>query len=73
MTEDELNEMIGEQLRRAREKAGYNMKTFAELTGKSYQQIQKYEKGKNRIPAAQVVLFAKVLLMEPSDLLPEVF
>ena len=73
MGEEEINLMIGKSLRRARERAGYNLKDFAQLVDKSYQQVQKYETGKNRLPAAQIVLFAKVLLIEPSDLLPEVF
>ena len=73
MNEDEINKLIGENLRAARVKAGYKLKDVAERTGLTYQQVQKYELGQNRITAARVVLIAKVFLMEPSDLLPEVF
>jgi len=73
MTEEQINILIGQNLTKARERAGYKLKDLAELVGVTYQQVQKYEKGKNRLTAAKLVMFARALLVEPSELLPEAF
>ncbi|MEO5913348.1 MAG: helix-turn-helix transcriptional regulator [Luteolibacter sp.] len=38
----------------------WTLNEFSKLLGVSYQQVQKYEKGTNRIPIDKLVLTAKV-------------
>jgi len=57
---------IGERLRQARLKAGLSQDTLAKAVGVSFQQIQKYEKGKNRMGVGRMMEFSKVLQLDPS-------
>lgn len=52
---------IGKRLRQARLKAEMSQTDLAKLSGVTFQQIQKYEKGKNRIAASRLLQFAKIL------------
>lgn len=61
---------IGTRLRAARLAAGLSQETVAAALGITFQQWQKYEKGTNRISAAQLVRAAAVLRCARSDLLP---
>jgi transcriptional regulator with XRE-family HTH domain len=45
---------IGERIREARIAAGMSQGALGELMGLSYQQIQKYESGRNRINGARI-------------------
>jgi transcriptional regulator with XRE-family HTH domain len=69
----ELNEQIGAIIRDTRERAGMKIKDLADRSGMSYQQMQKYEKGQNRIFATKLISIAWALSVDPSELLPEVF
>lgn len=46
---------IGRNMRRLRLDAGYSQQKIATLFDITYQQMQKYEKGKSRIPARMLV------------------
>lgn len=48
--EENLNYIIARYLRHYRKKANLTQMDVAEFLGVSFQQIQKYEKGTNRIP-----------------------
>lgn len=64
MTDDELKEIrekIGSNLRAIREGKGIKLQQFADMTGVTYQQISKYEKGTNRITADRLLQFSKLL------------
>jgi transcriptional regulator with XRE-family HTH domain len=52
---------IAKKLREFRIVAGISQNKLAELTGLSFQQIQKYEKAKNRISASKLFEFAQLL------------
>lgn len=52
---------IGNKLREFRTSIGMSQKQLGELTGFSYQQIQKYEKVENKISAAKLFEFAQIL------------
>lgn len=52
---------IGKRLRTIREIKGYSQTELGEKVGLSYQQIQKYETGLNRISAVRLKEFAGVL------------
>ncbi|MEM7650462.1 MAG: helix-turn-helix transcriptional regulator [Pseudomonadota bacterium] len=45
------SEVIGENLKRLRTMFGYSQRDIAEQLGTSFQQVQKYERGQNRISA----------------------
>jgi transcriptional regulator with XRE-family HTH domain len=45
---------IGERIREARIAAGMSQKDLANMLGTSYQQIQKYESGRNRVNGARI-------------------
>lgn len=52
---------IGERLRQARQLAGLSQSAMGEAVGVTFQQVQKYERGANRVPASRLYEFAAVL------------
>lgn len=52
---------IAKKLRQFRLEFGMTQDELGELTGLSFQQIQKYEKAKNRIPASRLFEFSQLL------------
>lgn len=52
---------VGQQLRAHRSLKGFTQEDLATQTGITFQQIQKYEAGKNRISASRLYQFAKIL------------
>ncbi|MBN9542983.1 MAG: helix-turn-helix transcriptional regulator [Alphaproteobacteria bacterium] len=62
--EEELKSIdieVGKKLRFRRTMLGLSQDQLGSATGVSFQQIQKYEKGSNRIGASRLFEFAKVL------------
>ncbi|TGY88193.1 XRE family transcriptional regulator [Marinicauda algicola] len=57
----ELDRHIGKQLRVARQMIGLSQTALGEAVGVTFQQIQKYERGTNRIPASRLHVFADTL------------
>jgi transcriptional regulator with XRE-family HTH domain len=53
--------LIGERLRAARVAEGLSQSTLAGSVGITFQQLQKYENGKNRIAASRLMQFAVTL------------
>lgn len=52
---------LGKRIRRRRTELGLSMERVAEAVGCSYQQVQKYELGRNAIKAALVPVLAETL------------
>lgn len=52
---------VGAQLRRRRLELGMNLRTLGDKVGIAYQQIQRYEKGANRIACPALWSIAKAL------------
>lgn len=52
---------VGGQLKKRRKQLKLGQEELAKLVGISYQQIQKYENGSNRIPASRLLVFARTL------------
>ncbi len=52
---------VGERVRTRRLLAGLSQDAFAGYLGVTFQQIQKYEKGANRISASRLYRIAKIL------------
>jgi DNA-binding transcriptional regulator YiaG len=59
--EQELNRIIGINLRKRRTQMGFSQAKVAEWIGITYQQLQKVEAGHNRVSAARLKLLADYL------------
>lgn len=59
--ERQATKLIGKQLRAARSAVGVTQAVLGEACGCTFQQIQKYERGKNRISAGKLVVAAEFL------------
>lgn len=73
MSQDErqMSVEIGERVRLARKAAKMSQQRLAEALGVTFQQIQKCEKGTNRISAARLVQISNILGCSPMDFLGE--
>jgi transcriptional regulator with XRE-family HTH domain len=56
-----IDRHVGTRLRMRRVQAGLSQEKLGEALGITFQQVQKYEKGTNRIGASRLQLAAKVL------------
>ena len=63
----ELDKLIGERVRARRMEKHVSQTSLAAALGITFQQIQKYEKGTNRIGAGRLVRIAQLLECEVSD------
>ena len=69
----ERNKEIGSRIRQARNLRNWSLTQLAEQIGVSYQQLQKYEKGTNRVSASMLMEISLILnlpidsFLEPSD------
>lgn len=55
------DKIFGMRLRQRRTFLGYSQQTLGDAVGMTFQQIQKYEHGTNKISAARLIDFSKVL------------
>ncbi len=67
---DPVDVEVGITIRRLRKERGVSQSELGKALGISFQQIQKYELGTNRISASMLVKAAKAIGVQPSDLLP---
>lgn len=56
-----IDEYVGARLRQRRTLLGYSQEKLAEAVGITFQQIQKYENGANRVSAGRLFEFSKIL------------
>ena len=63
---DEIDIAISERLRKKRKEAGMSLGVLAQAVGVSYQQLQKYETGLNRIPSSRLAKLAAILKVSPA-------
>ncbi len=68
---DQIDVEVGLALRRARLHRALSQTELGNALGISFQQIQKYERGANRISASMLVKAARRLNIKASDLLPQ--
>ena len=61
-----IDNQIGERVRSRRMHLGLTQSDLAEKLDLSYQQLQKYETGANRVSAGRLWQIAKILYVEPS-------
>ena len=64
-TATEVDAFVGSQLKSLRKLAGYSQTELANKVGVTFQQIQKYERGTNRIGASRLWGFCKVFDVSP--------
>ena len=56
-----VDEHVGDKIRVRRSLLGMSQQKLGEVLGLSFQQVQKYEKGANRVSASRLFEFAKIL------------
>ena len=66
-----FDEALGTRLRLVRVSAGMSQTTLAKAVGVSFQQVQKYEKGKDRVAVATMVAMARALGVRPEVFLDD--
>ena len=64
-----LDREIGARVRRARKERGLTQTQLGKSLNVSFQQVQKYERGTNRISSSALILIARVLNVSPHELL----
>lgn len=67
---DAADIFIGKRIRLLRESRGMTMEEVAAQLGVAWQQLQKYENGKNRVPSGRLAAVAKALRCEVSEFFP---
>ncbi len=58
---DTIDKHVGTQLRSRRSLLGLSQEKLAESVGVTFQQVQKYERGTNRVSASRLFSFSKIL------------
>lgn len=67
-TVEAIDRFIGGRLRQLRLEAGLSQSALAGRCGVAYQQLAKYERGENGVPAARLFLLAEALGASPASL-----
>ncbi|MDP3750041.1 MAG: helix-turn-helix transcriptional regulator [Phenylobacterium sp.] len=68
---DPIDLQVGLQIRARRKLIGSSQSALASAIGVSFQQVQKYERGANRVSASMMSRIAKHLGCRPSDLMSD--
>ncbi|HEX8900442.1 helix-turn-helix transcriptional regulator [Vitreimonas sp.] len=71
-TAGEIDRHVGLRVRTLRLERGLSQEDLAEAIGVTFQQIQKYEKGVNRVAASTLFAICKVLDSDVASFLPKV-
>lgn len=69
-TPDPIDVEVGKRIMTRRLELGHNQSALAKALGLTFQQVQKYEKGTNRVSASKLVRTAEFLGVSPASLLP---
>lgn len=67
---DDTDLFVGQRIRTVREALNISQETLAQRVGVSFQQLQKYENGTNRIAAGRLYQVAEALGVEPGSFFP---
>lgn len=67
---DPIDLFVGKQIRQRRKRMGISQVQLAEKIGITFQQVQKYEKGINRIGAGRLFRIACILDVKITDFFP---
>lgn len=63
---DPIDVEVGAKIKARRRLLGMSQDTLADRLGVTFQQVQKYEKGTNRVSASRLVVIANTLGLPPS-------
>jgi transcriptional regulator with XRE-family HTH domain len=66
-----LDVVLGQRIRRIRRERGLSQSALAAQVGMTFQQVQKYENGANRVSALTLVKVAEALGVNPTSLLED--
>lgn len=69
MKESQYYQRLGIALKRTRELHGLTQSQLAKMLGVTFQQVQKYEAGKDRISAFKLLLLAAAFKIEVGELM----
>ncbi|MBB3608635.1 helix-turn-helix transcriptional regulator [Rhizobium sp. BK602] len=72
-TTAQVDRAIGATIRGFRQLAGMSQERLADGIGVTFQQVQKYEKGMNRVAASTLLRICTVLHVSPMDILGPLF
>lgn len=72
-TKSDTDKEIGQIIRTLRTTAGISQEKLGEELGITFQQIQKYEKGLNRLSVSSFITICKVIGVTPNDVLGQYF
>lgn len=67
----DIEAVIGANFRRARLVSGMSQTEMADSLGITYQQVQKYEAGKNRLAVSTALLAARAMKASPNRIIPD--
>ena len=67
---DPIDVGVGLRLRSLRRERGVSQQELGLALGITFQQVQKYERGSNRVSASMLVKAARALRVDPASLLP---
>lgn len=65
----EMDREIGARIRRYRQMRELSQEALAAKLGVTFQQLQKYEKGINRVSTSALILLCKALQITPNDVI----
>lgn len=68
ISEDDIDVLVGQRVRQLRLELGLTQTQLADAIGVTFQQVQKYERGANRISASKLWRIADRLGVSPSSL-----
>lgn len=68
---DPIDVEVGKNIRMQRLYLGLSQDNLAKLIGLTFQQVQKYESGKNRVSVSRLLDIAKALKVHYSHLMPD--
>lgn len=69
-TPDPIDVEVGGKIKAQRRLAGMSQDTLAGRLGVTFQQVQKYEKGTNRVSSSRLVMIAEVFGVPPAYFFP---
>ncbi len=71
-THSTIDQAIGARLRTLRKQVGISQTTLADAIGVTFQQVQKYEKGTNRVAVSTLIAICRTLGVGTADVIASV-
>lgn len=69
LSADQIDRAIGERVRQARKARGLSQSQLGDALGVTFQQIQKYERGANRVSSSALLIISDALDVSPLELM----